>query len=539
MKRACLVCFLVILFIILCGRFNPTAADASATKTVSQVYGIEMLWNNSMQVNDVAVSKDGKYLAAVNGTGLYYFSSSNSTPKWWFPSSGQVLSVALSANGEYVVVGNNSGYINYFNNSRARTNQQPSPTWTSIHMGGPIERRTLDISDNGEYVTLGGTGVNMWYYAGCSARSGIEQNPTWAEYLSSEIRAVDISPDGKYVAAGGTGPSGGFVAFYKDANNETSPPTNPTWHATSMINSTIVDLAVSDDGYSVVGVSTFSTLYYWANATTLTNDPNATWTHDDGFGCVDMSSNGNSVVAGDYSSQNLTFWTNAKVRQGPQTPDWTRLNSTNVLDVALSDDGELIATAIRTSSFDYKAYFYLSNGTMLGEFSLLQNSPIVSMSGNGATTAIAGPGFDSLYVFGLTLDKTPPTIDNVHQQPANGSVHPEDTVMILANVTDDLSGVQQVVLSFSNGNGTWFAYPMQNSQENQYNATIPQYPYCTYITYVIIAADNANNTITTQEMGYTYQYHVIPEFPPALAAPLFAIATLSAITFHKRRKSLP
>jgi len=539
MKRACLVCFLVILFIILCGRFNPTAADASATKTVSQVYGIEMLWNNSMQVNDVAVSKDGKYLAAVNGTGLYYFSSSNSTPKWWFPSSGQVLSVALSANGEYVVVGNNSGYINYFDNSRARTGQQPSPTWTSGDMGGPIERRTLDISDNGEYVTLGGTGVNMWYYAGCTARSDVEQQPNWTDWLAYDIRAVDMSPDGQYVAAGGDRFSGGFVAFYENATTATSYPGPRVWHATDSISGTINDLAVSDDGHSVVAVSASSTLYYWANATALTGDPNATWTHDDGFGCVDMSSNGNSVVAGDYSSQNLTFWTNAKVRQGSQTPDWTRLNSTNVLDVALSDDGELMAAAIRTSSFDYKAYFYLSNGTMLGEFSLLQNSPIVTMSGNGATTAIAGPGFDSLYVFGLTLDKTPPTIDNVHQQPANGSVHPEDTVMILANVTDDLSGVQQVVLSFSNGNGTWFAYPMQNSQENQYNATIPQYPYCTYITYVIIAADNANNTITTQEMGYTYQYHVIPEFPPALAAPLFAIATLSAITFHKRRKSLP
>jgi hypothetical protein len=68
-----------------------------------------------------------------------------------------------------------------------------------------------------------------------------------------------------------------------------------------------------------------------------------------------------------------------------------------------------------------------------------------------------------------------------------------------------------------------------------YNGTIPRLPYCTNVTYVIIAEDNFNNTITTEEMGYLYKYHVIPEFPPQIVLPLLATATLLTMLLRKRK----
>jgi hypothetical protein len=68
-----------------------------------------------------------------------------------------------------------------------------------------------------------------------------------------------------------------------------------------------------------------------------------------------------------------------------------------------------------------------------------------------------------------------------------------------------------------------------------YNGTIPRLPYCTNVTYIIIAEDNFNNTITTEEMGYIYKYHVIPEFLPQIFIPLFAIATLLTVIIRKRK----
>ncbi len=136
------------------------------------------------------------------------------------------------------------------------------------------------------------------------------------------------------------------------------------------------------------------------------------------------------------------------------------------------------------------------------------------------------------------LDSTPPVVENVYQQPLSDNVNPDDKVAVYAEVTDDSSGVKHVLLSYTTNNGTWFTEEMTNLEGNLYNATIPQFPYCTNVIYVIIAEDNANNTITTADMGYEYQYHVIPEFPSAtIILPLFtALATLIIITKKKHKQ---
>jgi len=547
-----------------CVGFNTVEVKASDGMDTSKVYGVEELWNNSMSVNDVAVSKDGSYLVAVNNTGVYYFASNNSSPKWWYLSSGPgteyFLSVAMSADGEYVVAGDYYnyqtyyyGYLYFFNNSRATTGQRLSPTWKSASFYGAVERGTLDISDDGEYVVTGGTGIDIWYFAGCRGRSGSDEEHTWRNRIQPalEILAVDMSPDGAYVAAGGmydywTGTEWyltGFVVFYKNAN--VAPyPTEPDWLSiTNSTNSEIGDLALSDDGYAVVAVdeATIGTLYYWANATGLSGGPNATWTNYGSFDCVDMSVDSDKVVAGTAPILpcGLHFWAGAKGLSGSdQVENWTRLTGENVLDLAMSDDGGVIAAAtmIGTAS-DYKAYFFKPDGTMIGEFNLTQYTPLVSISGDGRIVAMGDPGLLTLYVFEVLEDSTPPLIENVHQEPENDTVTPDDEVMVYANVTDDQTGVKQVTLSYTTDNETWFIANMTNLEGNLYNATIPQFQYSTNVRYLIMAEDYANNTITTEEMGYTYQYHVVTEFPSFLILPLFMTATLLAVIVYRRKNT--
>jgi hypothetical protein len=137
----------------------------------------------------------------------------------------------------------------------------------------------------------------------------------------------------------------------------------------------------------------------------------------------------------------------------------------------------------------------------------------------------------------FTVDTTPPNISNVSQNPPN-NVLPEDEVKVNATVIDELSGVKQVTLNFTNGNGTWITVDMTIFEGNVWNATIPAFPYCTNVTYVIIAEDDVNNTITTEEMGHEHQYHVVPEFPSAMIMLLFTIATLLAVLLYKRKLSV-
>jgi hypothetical protein len=135
-------------------------------------------------------------------------------------------------------------------------------------------------------------------------------------------------------------------------------------------------------------------------------------------------------------------------------------------------------------------------------------------------------------------DWTAPSITNVFQTPLD-NVLPEDEVKINATVVDYGSGVKQVTLNYTNDNGTWISLNMTNLEGNVWNATIPQFAYCTNVTYIIIAEDNVGNTITTaQVLGYEYQYHVIPEFPSFLILPLFIMATLLIVIIYRRKHSM-
>ncbi|MEM3705654.1 MAG: hypothetical protein QXX59_07000 [Candidatus Bathyarchaeia archaeon] len=222
-----------------------------------------------------------------------------------------------------------------------------------------------------------------------------------------------------------------------------------------------------------------------------------------------------------------------------QIENWTRREGEIVWDVAISSNGGLIAAAAQApDESNNTAYFFKSDGTMIANFDLPQFSPLISMSGDGMITAVAGPGYDSLYVFQTVVDITPPSIENVYQQPANDSVYPEDDVIVYAEVTDDLSGVKQVILNYTytNSTGTWNETAiMEKFEGNLYSGTIRALPFCTNVTYVIIAEDNFNNIITTAEMGQEYKYHVIPEFSTQLILPLFTAATILAAAISKKK----
>jgi len=138
----------------------------------------------------------------------------------------------------------------------------------------------------------------------------------------------------------------------------------------------------------------------------------------------------------------------------------------------------------------------------------------------------------------FTIDTTPPNITDVSQTPTKDNVLPEDEVKVNATVTDNLGGIKQVTLNYTNGNETWISVDMTNLGGDVWNATIPAFPYGTNVTYRIIAEDNINNTITTEDLGYEHQYHVIPEFPSFIILPLLMIAILIAIIINRKKPAM-
>jgi hypothetical protein len=139
----------------------------------------------------------------------------------------------------------------------------------------------------------------------------------------------------------------------------------------------------------------------------------------------------------------------------------------------------------------------------------------------------------------FAVDTTPPNITDVSQLPLENNVLPENDVKINASITDNFSGVKRATLIYAHANssGAWIRIiDMANIEGNVWNATIPPFPYCTNVTYTIQAEDDVGNTITTEEMGYEYHYHVITEFQSLVILLLFLIATLLTASACTKRK---
>jgi hypothetical protein len=176
----------------------------------------------------------------------------------------------------------------------------------------------------------------------------------------------------------------------------------------------------------------------------------------------------------------------------------------------------------------------------------LDGQSITTVSGNTTLTDLAY-GIHSIVIFANSTSNVtgassniqfriePLDITNVTQNPIATNVYPTDVVIVNATIKGNLSSISQVTLNYTTGNGIWTATNMTNLQGNIWNSTIPNFSGDTKVTYMIIAYDNAGNNVTTQELGYTFQYRVIPEFLPLLIVFPFVLATLTAVLIHKRK----
>mgnify|MGYP000268171034 CR=1 FL=1 len=386
-----------------------TVSTILTSSTYAQ-QGLYLLWTIPTEIDDVAVSADGRYIAAISGDTLMYYQVGSSDPLWTAsnPDIGYFSDVAISADGECVVVGNDAGCIRYFKDATSRSGSSEQPTWRSQHLGGSV---TLDISDNGEYVAFIAGGSSVYYFTGCKSKSGLDIPPDLTVSTpAAELGHLDMTPDGRYIAVGGyilyeeegdriveePGESG-YVAYIDISESSETP----TWSDEFSLE--MIDIAISDDGYGVVAAfeeyRAPGEVAYWADAYDLSGSVGPTWTGgEDDFTCVAVSGDGNLVAAGAYSMpKSLHVWSEARALSGSGLePDWSK--PLQVLDVAVSRDGSVIAVSTEEADGYYLRIFN-SDGAELDFYRLDSPGNVVSMSSDGSVIAVGGGAYDSLYVF--------------------------------------------------------------------------------------------------------------------------------------------
>ena len=135
----------------------------------------------------------------------------------------------------------------------------------------------------------------------------------------------------------------------------------------------------------------------------------------------------------------------------------------------------------------------------------------------------------------LIGDAEPPEIHSPSHEPEEPLW--TDTVKVSVNVTDDLSGVHDVILSYrTNEELSWTNKTMTyNPTTLLYEVNIPPQAIGTNVTYMITAHDNAGKPALDNNAGQYFIYAVIPEFSSAIILLLtMALSTLTIILIKKR-----
>jgi len=110
------------------------------------------------------------------------------------------------------------------------------------------------------------------------------------------------------------------------------------------------------------------------------------------------------------------------------------------------------------------------------------------------------------------VDKEPPVIVKVRREPETPAYN--ETVTVEANITDEGSGVETVILSYSINMINWVNKTMSSSGD-LHVGVIPAFPYDTIVYYKIYAYDKAGNPASTG----LYSYTVIDPYPPMIGVP--------------------
>jgi parallel beta-helix repeat protein len=358
-------------------------------------------------------------------------------------------------------------------------------------------------------------GGNYWdNYAGADMLSGSHQNETGSDGIGDAPHIINEYNQDRYP----------LVGIFSDFN------TSLGYHVNVISNSTIEDFE-----------------YFESNSTILMHVSNTTTTQTSGFCrvCIPhtlLNSGKISVIID--GGQTPILYHNYALHDN-STHRWiyfTYEHSTHKVVIQESITSPIISVLSPENKTyavnDVHLSFTVSEATAWTGYSLDGQMKVTT---NGNTTMVdLSDGTHTITVYAndtsgnmgasstvyFAVDTAPPNIRNVSQIPPENNVLPEDEVKINATVSDDVSKVKQVILNYTNGNGTWIAIEMTNLEGNIWNATTPAFPYGTNVSYIIMAEDSVGNTRTTEEMGYEYQYRVIPEFPATAITPLIIMATL-------------
>ena len=252
-------------------------------------------------------------------------------PEWFYDTGDQVYSVAISADGEYIVAGGNDDKVHLFDKDNS------TPLWS--YDTGFYSVDEVAISADGEYIAAGSAYYNNMWQGKVYLFDKDNSTPLWNYTSYHRVNSVSISSDGEYIAAG----SSGGVVFLFNKDNST-----PIWDYS--ITSSMLIVAISADGEYIAGGST-----PWANRVHLFGKDSSAplWSYEtvDYVRTISISADGKYIAVGSDDQFVYLFDKNSS------TPLWSYGTEDHVRSVSISADGKYIVA----TSYDDNVYLFDNN----------------------------------------------------------------------------------------------------------------------------------------------------------------------------------
>ena len=366
-----------------------TAFDKNEIAVVEKKSGKKILSFSTGKewVGGIALSDDGKYLAAKTSKHVYLFDTAKpQKPLWQF--NCEQCRIGDDVKGGVDISGDGAKIIAAFGEKVALFDKSSSkPIW--IYSGG--NSYNVAISKDGKYMAAATAGdeaninsnlIILW--------NGKSEKPLWQYHTSSNFHDVSLSDDGSFIT-GSTGcPDRRFYLFSKDSNtplikSEQLTRDSPVHRAKISADGTLMAVgSEADDGavflfskdkgqiwkFSTPGRSSIRALNFtpdgkYIGAATFggdayifdkdKNSPIASWKVNASLGGIDIADDGSFIAAGGTDNKLYIFDKNTKAKTEIPFGEY-------IEEVDISANGKYIAAGTGGSVYFFETYISQDRG---------------------------------------------------------------------------------------------------------------------------------------------------------------------------------
>jgi len=286
----------------------------------------------------VAISKDGSKIIASIGEKVLAFNKSSNNPAWEYQTRG-AYNVAISQDGKYMAVATMGEESNLNSNLLILWNDQSGKPLWQYHSSGNFH--DVSLSADGKYIAAStGCPDRRFYVFSRDSNTPLIKSDMLTR--DSPVHRAKISADGSLAAVGSESDAGAVFLFKTDSKE-------PVWKFPTQNGSSVRALNFTPDG-KFIGAATFGGQAYIFEKDK--SSPIATWVvNNAALGAMDISNDGSFIAVGGTNKKLYIFEKGSPMGKDISFNEY-------VGEVDISGNGKYIAAGTDGSVYFFESINY-------------------------------------------------------------------------------------------------------------------------------------------------------------------------------------